>query len=119
MKKNGWVFDVTHSNDTRYAKQCGTASWFGYSYGSPIGSVTALLIGSGNATLSYGNCYGGGRVSVYLNGNEISHAFGNTPTKEIAFEYTNRDVLTIMEMYIGIIKLNYLHLSCFGGKCID
>ena len=117
MKNGGWKLDVSNSNDTKYAGQCGTSTWFGFKYGYPIGSVTAILIGSGKATLNFGNCYSHGRVVVYLNQNEIGHADAFMPEKEIAFDYSKKDVLTIKEKYMAIIKLNYLNLSCSDGKC--
>ena len=121
MEKGGWVFNVTDSGDANdpFADDCGTSTWFGYSYGTADGSVTASFIGSGRAVLGYGNCYSDGRVVVYLNGNEVSHALSNNPKKVITFEFSHGDVLTIKETGIAIIKLNYLIIECEWGKCLQ
>ena len=117
MKKNGWVFDVTNSNEERYRRECGKhQTWYGYSYGSAIGSVHVAFLGSGNATLNFGNCYRQGKVSVLLNGEEISQALANTPEKTITFRYTHRNILTLKELNTAIIKLNSLDFSCEDGK---
>ena len=118
MKTNGWVVDVTQSKDSAYAARCGTSTWYGYTYGKAVGSVTAVLKGFGAAHLSYGNCYQRGRVAVFLNGNQISYVGENTQEKVIDFAYSNGDTLMIKELYTAIIKLNYLRFSCTGGKCI-
>ena len=116
MQQNGWIFDVAYSNMDRYTEQCSPSSWYGYSYGSKIGSVYVAFMGSGNATLSYGNCYNGGTVTVFLNENEIGHADGNIPDQAISFEYSNRNVLMLKETNTAIIKLNSLKISCNKGK---
>ena len=119
MKKNGWVFDVTNFNEERYGRECGkNQTWYGYSYGNEIGSVHVALLGSGNATLNYGNCYHQGQVSVLLNGEEISHVSGNTPEKTITFHYTHRSILTLKELNTAIIKLNSMEFSCEDGTLI-
>ena len=116
MQRNGWIFDVAYSNMDRYAEQCNPSSWYGYSYGSKIGSVYVAFMGSGNATLSYGNCYNGGTVTVFLNENEIGHADGNIPEQAVSFEYSNRNVLMLKETNTAIIKLNSLKISCNKGR---
>ena len=116
MQRNGWIFDVAYSNMDRYAEQCSPSSWYGYSYGSKIGSVYVAFMGSGNATLNYGNCYNGGTVTVFLNENEIGHADGNNPVQAVSFEYSNRNVLMLKETNTAIIKLNSLKISCNKGR---
>ena len=117
MKKYGWVFDVEKYNDESYRKECGKyQTWYGYSYGNEVGSIHVALFGSGNATLSYGNCYRTGQVKVLLNGQEISQASANVPEKTIAFSYTNRNILTLKEINTAIIKVNSIDFSCGNGK---
>ena len=116
MRKNGWVFDVTHSNKDRYKNECGKfQTWYGYSIGRDVGSIHVALLGSGNATLSYGNCYRQGLVKVLLNGKEISQASANTPEKTARFSYNHRSILTIKEINTAIIKINSLKFSCGKG----
>ena len=117
MKKHGWVFDVTNYNDEGYRNECGKyQTWYGYSYGSEVGSIHVALFGSGNAKLSYGNCYHTGQVKVLLNGQEISQASANVPKKTVSFSYTNRNILTLKEINTAIIKVNSIHFSCGRGK---
>ena len=117
MKKGGWNFDVSHQHTYyKYARECGTSTWYGFKYGYPIGSVTAIFAGSGKATLNFGNCYASGRVVVYLNEKDIGHADANTPKQEITFDYSKGDNLTIKEENMAIIKLNSLNLSCADSK---
>ena len=116
MKNSGWKFDVSHSKDLRYVGECGTSTWYGYKYGPAMGSVTAILVGSGKATLNFGNCYHGGSVAVYLNQKNIGHADAYTPNQEITFDYSHGDNLTIKESLMAIIKLNSLNFSCFNNE---
>ena len=116
MQKNGWKIDAANSMDTRYSKQCGNKTWFGYNHGSSIGSVWTRFRGNGTATLNFGNCYRRGLVIVYLNGIEISRAHRNTLKMETNFEYSKGDVLSIKEFDVAIIKLNSLKLSHQGEK---
>ena len=117
MRKNGWVFDVTNSNEDRYKNECGKfQTWYGYSYGRDVGSIHVALLGSGNATLNYGNCYRQGRVKVLLNGKEISQASANTLEKIARFSYSHRNILTIKEVNTAIIKTNSLRFSCGKGR---
>ena len=75
-----------------------------------------MFAGSGKATLNFGNCYHQDRVTVYLNKKDIGHADAWTFEKEITFDYSNGDILTLKEHPMAIIKLNSLKLSCADGK---
>ena len=116
MEKNGWDFDITDSNDPKFTAECGTSAWYGYNYGPVIGSLTAIFVGSGKATLNFGNCYTAGRVTVYLNGRDIAYAVAYTFEQEVTFDYSSGDILTIKEHPMAIIKLNSLKLSCTNSK---
>ena len=116
MKKNGWVFDVTHSNEKHFRNKCGKyKTWYGYSNGKKVGSIHVALLGSGNANLNFGNCYNRGLVKVLLNGKELSQASANTPEKTISFRYNHRNILTVKEINTAIIKMNSLKFSCGKG----
>ena len=116
MRKNGWVFDVTNSNEDRYKNKCGKyQTWYGYSYGRDVGSIHVALLGSGIATLNYGNCYRQGLVKVLLNGKEISQASANTPETTVTFSYNHRSILTIKEINTAIITINSLRFFCGKG----
>ena len=76
MEDNGWTFDVTHSMpDNKYIGNCGNATWYGYTHsalsdthvGHSVGYVKAKFMEYGQAMLDFGNCYGGGKVDVFLN----------------------------------------------------
>ena len=116
MQRNGWIIDVKKSMDPRYFDTCGKETWFGYNPGSSVGSVKTRFRGNGAATLNFGNCYKQGEVIVYLNENEISRAYNNTPKVETNFEYNKGDVLSIKEVDTAIIKLNSLKLYRQGSN---
>ena len=112
MKENGWKIDVSNSNDSSYAAQCGCATWFGYKYGYPTGAISTTLMGSGRAVLDFGNCYDHGDVRVSLNNEVIGSAGPNILSKQISFDYSRNSFLMIIEENMAIIKLNSLTLGC-------
>ena len=110
MIKNGWNINVKTTNDPKYFNKCGgTNTWFGYTYGKTVGSISTTFSGYGKAVLFYGNCIGG-QVKVYLNGNEINRAH-RQPSKEFTFNYSKGDTLSIKEFRASIIKLNSLEIK--------
>ena len=113
LKENGWIFHVSHSDMQLYGDRCGKNGWFGFYSGNLVGSVAALLTGSGMAKLIYGNCWIDNEVSVYLNYYKISTAHGNETKKQISFNFTAGDTLRIEEDG-AIIKLHNLTVSCDG-----
>ena len=111
MGLNGWLIDAPYENNPKYYRQCGTNGWFGYKYGYPVGSIKATFRGEfGVASLSFGNCYSKGQVIVYLNKKEISRAEGNVSNKDVVFNFTKGDTLSIKEKNVAIIKLNELRI---------
>ena len=111
MIKNGWIINVLSANDPKYKNQCGmNKTWFGYTYGYPVGSVKTTFLGNGKAVLNYGNCYYKGQVKVLLNKKQISSANGNVINKEVTFNYSKGDTLIIKEVNVAIIKLNSLEI---------
>ena len=89
MAANGWEMDVTNSNDSVYAAQCGPSTWYGYKYGPAVGSISTILADSGQAVVDFGNCYQHGIVVVRLNNKTIGYASESTLSKEISFNYIN------------------------------
>ena len=116
MQSNGWKIYTSHSSDAQYIEQCGSDTWFGYSYGYAIGSAKATFVGQGEATLTFGNCYHSGQVLVYLNDKKIAHANALVLGKEVTFNYSRRDDLMIKEVNTAIIKLNSLRIRSNGTK---
>ena len=113
MEKNGWIFNTTHSDMTKYKSRCGEGSWFGFHSNIGYGSVSTTFKGSGTATLSFGNCWTSSlyKVSVVINGEVRSEAEGNVMAKEISFSFNKGDNLIIKEDG-AIIKINSLDITC-------
>ena len=113
MEENGWTFHVSHSDMVFHGDICGNNGWFGFYSGSSVGSISAYFKGTGTARLIYGNCWIHNDVSVYLNHNKISLAYGNETKKELYFNFISGDTLRIVEGG-AIIKLYSLTISCDG-----
>ena len=68
--------------------------------------------GNGRGRLNYGICYGSStnhKVTVYLNGNEISYIVGGSVLethKVVEFDYTDSDTLMIEESGTSVFQLN-------------
>ena len=117
MEDNGWKIHcnkkVVSAFSQREKDLCGSETWFGSQRNNAIGWVNATFVGSGTATLNFGNCWKEGNVWVYLNDKELSNVSNGTPTKEITFSYSESDILGIKEDN-AIIKLNSLKLKRTG-----
>ena len=113
MEENGWSFSITDSEPEKHSSKCGKGTWYGMSSGSAIGKVNAVFIGTGSATLVYGNCWTGNTVKVWLNNKKLAVANGNALEKQVTFHFTKGDKLQIEE-HGSIIKLNSLTISCDG-----
>ena len=112
MQASGWNISVDNINNGNYYVLCQAGGgWWGYSWGYTIGSISYMFKRQGTAVLSYGNCYTGGQVVVYLNDVEISKAYGNQNPKETTFDFFKGDILRIDEVNAGIIKLYSLKMS--------
>ena len=116
LEENAWVFHVSHSDMLLHGDICGNNGWFGFYSGSRVGSICVTFKGFGTARLIYGNCWSDNEVSVYLNYNKISSAYGNMTKEEIAFNFISGDTLGIVEDG-AIIKLHSLTILC-DGKCV-
>ena len=111
MPANGWITDSTSLNDAQYRSTCDFGNtWYGYIGGSNVGSIWTTFQGAGTATLSFGNCYNGGSVKVFLNEKAIAEAIP-LQRKEISFDYSVGDVLKIKE-YSAIWKLYSFSVQC-------
>merc|ERR1711971_748093 len=77
-----------------------------------LGVISTQLIGNGRGRLDYGICWGPSslrKVTVYLNGNEISSVVGGrvlTISKIVEFDYTDSDTLMIEESGAGVLQFN-------------
>ena len=109
---NGWQTNSTKLN-YGYESACDTGdTWYGY--GGSVGALYATFQGFGTATLTFGQClvsYGSVKVKVFLNEKILSEVTF-TGIKEVTFEYSIGDKLTIAEYGISIWKLYSLTLNC-------
>ena len=113
MENNGWNFNTSHSDKVWRNEECGNEGWFGLHAGHNVGSVSVKFKASGNATLTFGNCWHVDRytVKVYLNENLLATAGGNELKVVTSFPFDQGDILKIDEDG-AIIKLNSLIISC-------
>ena len=110
MIDGGWMVNAPHQ-DNSYTAGCGGFNTFwGYSYGPPVGFVEARFKGSGTATLDFGNCCCG-ITKVYVNGHTIGSAAGGKQSEVISFNYKSGDILKVTEEAAGILKINSLKLE--------
>ena len=120
MERNGWIIDVDSCEggwcDHHFGSLCGTSTFWGYKWGYARGKVSAVFHGSGEASLSFGQCYTKGTTKVYLNdvpkGSAGPRQFGVVAN----FSYNTGDTLMLEEEGWGIIKINYLKLTCGGNQ---
>ena len=136
MQSNGWSFDtwlysslqqpldpVTHQDIPHYTKksnlcQGGDVYYAGASGWSPA-SIKATLIGSGNATLKFGNCNNfnpSATVAVFLNGNELGSAKYGVLKTSIKFSYSKGDVLNVKLLDGGLAKLHSFDFDCWPSN---
>ena len=116
MENNGWTLDTDNQYDKwshEKSRSCGDKTWYGFRHPG-VGKVSATFVGTGVATLDYGNCFANGKVNVYLNSKLIDTASGNTPSKQKTFNFVPEDVLSLDENPDAIINLNSLTLHCEG-----
>ena len=112
LPANGWQTDSIALN-TGFESTCDDGNtWYGFTSGEPVGSIWTTFQGTGNGTLSFGNCFGNafGNVKVFLNEKVIAEATSKQ-RKEISFDYSVGDVLKIGE-YHAIWKLYSFSAQC-------
>ena len=87
------------------------------------GVISTQLIGNCRGRLDYGICYGrtsNQKVTVYLNGNEISSVVGGSvleTSKVVEFDYTDSDTLMIEESGAGVLQFNsFSVIGCPSSK---
>ena len=105
-----------------FAPSC--VNWWCYNDGnSGLGVISTQLIGNGRGRLDYGICYGptsSRKVTVYLNGNEISSVVGGSTletSKVVEFDYTDSDSLMIEESGTGVFQFNsFSVIGCSPSK---
>ena len=75
MESAGWSFDIGNSNVLLDYHCGGGVNYYGWSNGNAVGTITSPpLVGSGNATVEFGNCWNAGSVKLYLNDELIDTA---------------------------------------------
>ena len=122
MIRNGWKFDFTHDgsilsdNYKQVGKKCAKgAKWYGWSDHSHVGTLVAVLKGSGEVTLSFGNCWDSGKVNVYLDTALMATAPAKSNNVVKTFSFTPGSVLRIKdEDGNAVVRLNYIQFSCYG-----
>ena len=73
-------------------------------------------LGSGRASLDFGNCWNRGQVSAYLNGEKIATA-GESTEVTVDFAFHEGFVLKIVEHATSIIQFNGFSVTeCSGRK---
>ena len=117
MEDNGWIINAT-APDFQYVHQCGKETWFGWNSGGSVGAISAVLKGSGESTLAFGNCWTRGYVRAYLNDQLIGSA-GGRQSANVTFSFSTGDVLTVAEYNVAIIKLYELSFDCNGKNDIS
>ena len=111
---SGWTFDLGYGPfNTEIA---GCSPWFGYKSGQPVGSIKTTLSGSGGqASLTFGNCWSGGTVNLYVDGIIIASA-GPKSTKTVTFEYSNGNELKLDEVNTAVISFKDFKIHNCEGK---
>ena len=120
MSGNGWAFENKNAGlEARYGtyqEECKESTF--YDYG--LDGVSAVLHGSGSATLKFGNCFLTGIVEVLLyghndltNATKISVAHASEKSKQVTFDFQEGNVLSLTTNQ-GIVALNSLDISCGG-----
>ena len=124
MSANGWNFDLTHDGSTQtdtyksIDEKCGTISkWYGWSSHAIVGTISAVLNGTGEVTIDFGNCWDDGNVKVYLDSKLITLAGESAHSITKTFPFTPGSLLEIKdENGNAVILLNSIKFSCNGIK---
>ena len=74
-------------------------------------------LGSGRASLDFGNCWNRGQVSAYLNDEKIATA-GESTEATVEFAFHEGFVLKIVEHDTSIIQFNGFSVTECSGKCL-
>ena len=111
----GWTFDLEFGLWNQIpANDCADSSWFGWT-GTSVGSLKTTLYGSGHASLTFGNCWSGGTVNLYVDGIIIASA-GPKSTKTVTFEYSNGSELKLDEVNTAVISFKDFKIHNCEGK---
>jgi hypothetical protein len=120
MASNGWKFDLTHDGfyQTDTYKMAGvkcSSKWYGWSTHSVVGTLSAVLNGTGEVTIDFGNCWNDGNVNVYLDSKLVATASENTQSVNKSFSFTPGSLLEMKdEDGNAVIALNSIAFSCNG-----
>ena len=125
MKSNGWIIEnLGKIRETRVLnpeQNCGRNTFYGWKTPGSTGpgSVKAVFLHKGFATLDYGNCHPAGAVDVLLQdksnmtARKISTAKGFEKSVKVRFEVYPGTAL-IITTTLAILKLNSLDVACSG-----
>ena len=126
MMKNGWHFHFTDDgtrpteNYVSVGKHCFGAKWYGWSAHSKVGTLSALLQGSGAVTLNFENCWSDGNVNVYLDGKLKSTAAAGRKRKVVTFSFTPGSILSLKDEHgNAVVMLNSITFDCTGRFISD
>jgi len=114
MVVGGWSVNCeSNVHPTSLGGRCSAGgTWAGFTNGNTVGTVSARLIGAGNARLVFGNCVPTAdtgitsSVTVYLDGVAVSSAARDVLTQVAVFSFTDGALLEIKEENLAIIKLH-------------
>ena len=109
-----------------------SGGWSAYSDVGHGRLMSEPLIGSGVATVHYGDCWGEGQAMLYKNGKKIDEtrdkAGGNGTKKTFSFHFGNGDRIELKErseetyntvLWLGSITFNCPPDFCKGSTCGD
>ena len=95
MENAGWSFDIINNNLWMDTFCGGGSNYYGWSDGDAVGTVTSpALVGSGNVTIEFGNCWNAGNVTLYLNDELIDKAAPNSMQSK-TFSFQSGDVVKV------------------------
>ena len=116
MMSNGWNFDFTDDSATHtgVGSECVSHKiWYGWSGGNAVGTFSATLEGSGEATIDFGNCWSAGVVNLYLDDTKLATASVGQKSMGFIFSFTPGSVLKIKdEGGNAVVSFNSINFSC-------
>jgi len=116
MAEEGWTVDVGSADTTHTEVKAACAPnwlWFGWSSSTSVGTLSATLLGTGTATINFGNCWNQGIVRFYKNDQKLASAPVGRKSVTFQFDYTNGDVIKLKdEGANSVISLNSLSFAC-------
>ena len=118
MDGHSMTYDGSSQTDTykRVSVKC-SSKWYGWSTHSVVGTLSAVLNGSGEVTMDFGNCWNDGNVNLYLDSKLIATAPEGTPSVNKSFSFTPGSLLEIKdEDGNAVMALNSIAFQCNGMR---